>query len=113
MYTVALTRLPPAPETSNQKDEYSLQRAILLSNRSAAFARLCCWSAAVDDARRAIVNQSDFTKARCQLGTALLGSGLHEEAYAEFAKACEDKDNHCAQKARKECLVELQFWRSL
>jgi len=119
IYTVAIARLPPLADDAAQAlatkpDEHALLRGVLFSNRAAAFIRLHSFDAAVDDGREAVSAQPGLASARCQLGTALLGNNMHQEAYAEFAKAMQiEQDEHLkARKGRNACLQEMVRWRS-
>lgn len=113
-YTVALAQLP-APAESGE-DQHALLRAVLLTNRCIALCWLGRFQVAVTDGRAAVAAKRDFQKGRCQLGVALLGCNLQEEAYAEFATAIlleQEGENQRAQKGRKACLLELQKWNSI
>mmetsp|Transcript_27616 Transcript_27616/g.91728 ORF Transcript_27616/g.91728 Transcript_27616/m.91728 type:complete len:1393 (+) Transcript_27616:100-4278(+) len=117
IYTVAIARLPPAADATAQMqkpDEHALLRAVLFANRAAAALRLRAFDAAADDGREAVSAQPALAAARCQLGAALLGAGMHQEGYVEFAKALQlEQDGHArARKGRNACLQEMLLWKS-
>jgi len=86
---------------------------VLFSNRSAAFARLKNWPAALQDAESAVAAKEDFPKAHCRRGMALLGSGLNEDAYVAFARALALEPNDpVALKGRQACISLLPLWSS-
>lgn len=122
-YTMAIARVPAVPKAAENEegeaegpppvDEHALLRAILHANRSAAYMRLRQWALAVEDGRAAVSASPEIPKVRCQLGAALLANGLHQEAYAEFARAVQlDGEHKKAQKGRSACLKELVLWKS-
>jgi len=122
-YTRGIASLPPLSEKPSsdkteqvvlaEEDVHALLRAVLYMNRSMAFTWLRYWPSAVADARKAVEAKADFSKARSQLGVALLGNREHEQAYLAFAQALYmDQNGKSAEKGRKACLLELQFWRS-
>ncbi|CAK8991410.1 Hsp70-Hsp90 organizing protein 3 (AtHop3) [Durusdinium trenchii] len=87
--------------------------AALYGNRAAALCHLRRWSPAVQDARMAVRLQRDSAKARCRLGVALLGAGLPEEAYVEFAWALAiDSHYSSARSGLEACLTSIPKWRS-
>jgi len=86
--------------------------AVLYGNRAAALCQLCCWTAAVQDARMAARMQQQSAKARCRLGVALLGAGQPEEAYAEFAWAFALDGHSTARKGLEACLTSIPKWTS-
>jgi len=109
-YTIGLARLPP----EGGEDGVVFLRAVLLGNRSAAFSQLRRWASAVADGEAAVACKSDFCRARCRLGVALLGAQRCEEAYTQFAKVLkEEDDNAIARRGRQECLSEMILWRSV
>jgi len=112
-YTIALASLPSGPFDTGEHDEFELLRALLYTNRSAAFARLRRWESACEDGRRAADSKPDYAKAHVRYGAALLGCRLYEQAYTSFAKALmhDDKDK-LARKGREVCLGLIPRWES-
>ncbi|CAK0842279.1 unnamed protein product [Prorocentrum cordatum] len=110
-YTRAIASTP-APRGAT--DDYSMLRAVLRSNRAGALCRLRCWALALADARQAVACRGDWAKAHARLGTALLGSGETEEAYAAFARSLVlDPGGDAALRGRQACLAVLPAWRSV
>jgi len=86
---------------------------VLHSNRASVLNRLRCWELATEDGKAAVAAQANLSAGRCQLGVALLGSGYHQEAYAEFAKALQMEEDHkTARKGRSTVLKEMVLWKS-
>mmetsp|Transcript_123570 Transcript_123570/g.238303 ORF Transcript_123570/g.238303 Transcript_123570/m.238303 type:complete len:1377 (-) Transcript_123570:100-4230(-) len=107
-YTIAVAQVP-----KGISDRHNVLLAALYANRSLAFAKLGNWEAAVRDARQAVAVSSLFVKARHRLGTALLGSGLHEQAYCEFAIGLQmDPKDQLLRRGRDACLGVLPLWQS-
>jgi len=99
-YTSAISRVKP---TGDAATTY----ALLLGNRSSAFAKLKRWDSAVADAQKAVESKPDLPKAHCRLGVALLGSGQCEKAYNTFATAVQmDGELMLARDGMNSCLVE-------
>eukprot|EP00811_Abedinium_folium_P033389 NODE_6356_length_1679_cov_9.160438.p2 GENE.NODE_6356_length_1679_cov_9.160438~~NODE_6356_length_1679_cov_9.160438.p2 ORF type:complete len:359 (+),score=83.98 NODE_6356_length_1679_cov_9.160438:349-1425(+) len=72
------------------------------------------WKAAVADGRKAVAINGEIVKIRNRLGVALLGAGLIEEAYSEFARAIKlDSMAKDSIKGRQGCLATLPLWRSI
>lgn len=114
-YTEAIARLPlKADAVAERPDPHALLRAVLHSNRSGAFLRLRNFEMAVADGQDAVAAQPGFVSARCQLGVALLANNMHQEAYAEFAKALQlsQEEHNKARKGCNVCLQEMVRWRS-
>jgi len=113
-YTAGLAFLPSDEVRPGALEKIALLRCVLHSNRSAAFCRLRNWSSAVADAEQAVEAKGDFEAAQRRLGTALLGAGFTELAYAEFAKALKlDGRNQTALRGREACIATLPLWKSL
>lgn len=116
-YSYALALLPRDPRglnPSNPADEHALLRCVLCGNRSAAFCRLKNWVMALADGRNAVAAMEEFAKAHARLGTAMLGHGLIESAYAHFARALQIESNdQVARKGRQACLAALPLWTSV
>lgn len=125
-YTIGIGKLPAAPDKpkeskgdpfnvkGNDADPQALLRAIMFSNRAAAYVFLRRFDEAIVDGRTAVGSNATFVKARCQLGVALLARGLTEQAYEEFAKAVQlEPENQRAAKGRKACLTIFQAMKSL
>mmetsp|Transcript_91209 Transcript_91209/g.144064 ORF Transcript_91209/g.144064 Transcript_91209/m.144064 type:complete len:1338 (+) Transcript_91209:139-4152(+) len=119
-YTVAIALVPKEETTLRdgreevKPDDHVLLRSVLYSNRCGALCMLRSWDLAIADGRKAIAAKSDFEKAHSKLGTALLGAGLTEQAYTEFARALYIKgDNQAALSGRQACLSMLPLCRSL
>jgi len=94
--------------------ELTFLRSVLAVNRSAAFARLRDWAAAVADAEEGVEAKVDFAKAHCRLGVALLGSRQCEKAYTHFTKSLLLRDEYPeARRGRNECLAEMLRYRSI
>ena len=98
LYTEAIAQLPALKDEAEKPDEHALLRAVLFTNRSAAFVRVRSWDAAVADGREAIAAQPGLSSAHCQLGVALLGQGFHHEAYVQFARGA-----HLTRSTRPRC----------
>eukprot|EP00931_Biecheleriopsis_adriatica_P061450 TRINITY_DN3694_c0_g1_i1.p1 TRINITY_DN3694_c0_g1~~TRINITY_DN3694_c0_g1_i1.p1 ORF type:complete len:1450 (+),score=323.95 TRINITY_DN3694_c0_g1_i1:32-4381(+) len=112
-FTEAIAAIPVQNSSGGSKDEYSLLRSILFSNRSCAFLRLRHWNAAVSDAEKSVAEGQSYPKGYCRLGVALLACQEHERAYAIFAAALKlDERSHAASKGRQACLQLLPRWAS-
>ena len=111
-FSYAIALLPPHGGDA-AADEHAFLRAVLFSNRAGAFARLKDWGASVADGEQAVAAKPDFPKAHSRLGTALLGMGLTERAYAAFAQALRlEGTDQAALRGRTACLGLLPMWRS-
>mmetsp|Transcript_49142 Transcript_49142/g.117059 ORF Transcript_49142/g.117059 Transcript_49142/m.117059 type:complete len:1283 (+) Transcript_49142:149-3997(+) len=118
-YTCALAVTPL--QGADDESAIAFLRAVLLSDRSAAFAKLKKWDQAVADAELAVEAKGDFQKAHTRLGVAYLGAGQCECAYVEFAKAfamseagnSKTSGNQTTLKGREAALAQLPLWRSV
>jgi hypothetical protein len=111
-YTTALALMPQVPDDQT-KDGTSLLKAVLLANRSAAFAQLGRWESAIRDGDVATVAKPSYAKSFCRLGTGLLGRARVEEAYFAFSRSLRLEYSKSAQHGLQECLMELMKWRSV
>jgi len=115
-YTYSMGLLPSDPkliDPNSGGDDHTFLRAVLFCNRAAAFCCLKNWELAFADAQRAVIAKGDFAKGHCRLGTAMLGLGQNEKAYAEFARALVLEANDAtALKGRQACISLLPFWTS-
>jgi len=114
-FTVSISVLGPPPEKKEgQEDENALFRSILHSNRSACFARLKLWRAALADGEQAVkAKPKEYPKAYCRLGLAQLGCRLNEQAYRSFSLGlAEDEKCQTARRGRELCLSLIPNWDS-
>jgi hypothetical protein len=94
-YTIA-TRLLPG-------------NAVLHSNRSAAYACLSDWSAALRDGHKCLEIQPGWPKGMCRVAAAYLGMGQYKEALKAFRQALSvDAEYAAAQQGVSECMAKMR-----
>ena len=82
---------------------------MLYANRAAVHVRKRAWRAAVDDCRRSLQLDPEYTKARNRLATALVELGEYDEAVREYdAVLAAAPDSAAARKGRERAVQKMR-----